>query len=252
MSALVTRCISSVYLLRSHPVLASVVVKFPTTQRPTCDVYRFDLCNRYYSRKPCNSFSKSLHISTIYNAQGNQQSEQEKAKSEVPSKAQDQSNSDSPPAKVSLFQRFKQMYKDYWYVLIPVHVATSAVWTCGFYFAVKNGLDVVALLENIGVGEKIINPLRNSSVGYYALTYALYKVASPARYAVTIGGTTLSINYLTRWGYIKPASKEKMQVFYQKHKDEFSKQGDVFRGKLRQHRTDLKKRMTFGKKKLKK
>jgi hypothetical protein len=51
-----------------------------------------------------------------------------------------------------------------------------------------SGLDVVALLENIGVGEKIINPLRNSSVGYYALTYALYKVASPARYAVTIGG----------------------------------------------------------------
>ena len=140
MSALVSRSVSSVYLLRSHPVLASIVVKFPTTKRPRCDVYRFNLCNRYYSRKPCNSFSKSLHISTIYNAQGNQQSEQEKAKSEdqVLSKAQDQSNSVSPPpAKVSLFQRFKQMYKDYWYVLIPVHVATSAVWTCGFYFAVK-------------------------------------------------------------------------------------------------------------------
>lgn len=47
---------------------------------------------------------------------------------------------------------------------------------------------MVALLESLGVGEKIINPLRNSSVGYYALTYALYKVASPARYAVTVGG----------------------------------------------------------------
>ena len=47
---------------------------------------------------------------------------------------------------------------------------------------------MVVLLENLGVSEKIINPLRNSSVGYYALTYALYKVASPARYAVTVGG----------------------------------------------------------------
>ena len=65
-------------------------------------------------------------------------------------------------------------------------------------------------------------------------------------------GTTLSINYLTRWGYIKPASKEKMQVFYQNRKDEFTKQQDVFRRRLKQHRSDLKKRMTFGKKKIKK
>lgn len=140
MSALVTRSVSSIYLLRSHPILASVVVKFPTTQRPSCDVYRFDFCTRYYSRKPCQSFAKSLHISTVNNAQSNQQAEQEKAKvaDQAANKAQDQSNAVSPPpAKVSLFQKFKQMYKDYWYVLIPVHVATSAVWTCGFYFAVK-------------------------------------------------------------------------------------------------------------------
>lgn len=51
-----------------------------------------------------------------------------------------------------------------------------------------SGLDVVQLLESLGISEKIISPLRTSSVGYYALTYALYKVASPARYAVTIGG----------------------------------------------------------------
>ena len=140
MSALVTRGVGSVYLLRSHPVLSSIVVKFPTPRRPSCDVYRFDFCNRYSSRKPCNSFAKSLHISTLYNAQGNQQSEQNKFKNEhqLQDKAQDQSNSVSPPqAKVSIFQRFKQMYKDYWYVLIPVHVVTSAVWTCSFYFAVK-------------------------------------------------------------------------------------------------------------------
>jgi hypothetical protein len=41
------------------------------------------------------------------------------------------------PVKVSLFQRFKQMYKDYWYVLIPVHVVTSIGWTGIFYYSVK-------------------------------------------------------------------------------------------------------------------
>ena len=28
--------------------------------------------------------------------------------------------------------RFKQLMKDYWYVLVPVHVATSVVWWVTF------------------------------------------------------------------------------------------------------------------------
>jgi hypothetical protein len=40
-----------------------------------------------------------------------------------------------PAAKLSLFARFKQMYKDYYYVLIPVHIVTSIGWFGGFYHA---------------------------------------------------------------------------------------------------------------------
>lgn len=36
--------------------------------------------------------------------------------------------------KLGLFQRFKKMAKDYWYVLIPVHVLTSACWLGAFYY----------------------------------------------------------------------------------------------------------------------
>ena len=38
------------------------------------------------------------------------------------------SSKDSPDENVSVVKKFKQMIKDYWYVLIPVHVATSVVW----------------------------------------------------------------------------------------------------------------------------
>lgn len=38
---------------------------------------------------------------------------------------------------LGLFARFKKMGKDYWYVLIPVHVATSCVWLGSFYYASK-------------------------------------------------------------------------------------------------------------------
>ena len=41
---------------------------------------------------------------------------------------------EKPPGKLSLFQKFKQMYRDYWYVLVPVHLITSLAWFGGFYY----------------------------------------------------------------------------------------------------------------------
>ena len=40
-------------------------------------------------------------------------------------------------SKLSQFQKFKLMYKKYWYVLIPVHVVTSISWIAGFYYLSK-------------------------------------------------------------------------------------------------------------------
>lgn len=61
-------------------------------------------------------------------------------------------------------------------------------------------------------------------MGYIAVAYALYKIATPARYTVTLGGTTISINYLKKWGYIKPVpSKERMKEIFQEQKDTLAK-----------------------------
>jgi hypothetical protein len=83
-----------------------------------------------------------------------------------------------------------------------------------------SGVDIVALLESWNISERITNPLKDSSMGYLALAYALYKIATPARYTVTLGGTTISINYLRKWGYIKPVpSKERLKEMYLEQKD---------------------------------
>lgn len=37
----------------------------------------------------------------------------------------------------SYWQRFKEMYKKYWYVLIPVHAVTSLGWMAIFYYLVR-------------------------------------------------------------------------------------------------------------------
>ena len=39
--------------------------------------------------------------------------------------------------KLGLFARFKKMYKEYWYVLLPAHLVTSAVWFGSFYYVSK-------------------------------------------------------------------------------------------------------------------
>lgn len=36
--------------------------------------------------------------------------------------------------KLSLTAKFKKMWKDYWYVLMPVHFVTSTLWFTGFYY----------------------------------------------------------------------------------------------------------------------
>ncbi|XP_015610437.1 uncharacterized protein C18orf19 homolog A isoform X2 [Cephus cinctus] len=108
-----------------------------------------------------------------------------------------------PVQKQSVFQRMKQMTKDYWHILIPVHVITSIGWMSLFYIAAKNGVDIVGIMEYMKLSEKYLEMLRGSSAGHWAVAYALYKVFTPLRYTITVGGTTLSIRYLNRWGYLK-------------------------------------------------
>ena len=47
----------------------------------------------------------------------------------LPQKTYSTEKSDKDPDdNPGVVKRFKQMFKDYWYVLLPVHVATSVVW----------------------------------------------------------------------------------------------------------------------------
>lgn len=103
---------------------------------------------------------------------------------------------------MGLFQRFKKTFKQYGKVLIPVHLVTSSVWFGTFYYAAMKGVNVVPFLEMVGLPESIVGLLRDSSSGYALTAYAMYKIATPARYTVTLGGTSLSVQYLRKHGYL--------------------------------------------------
>ena len=76
-----------------------------------------------------------------------------------------------------------------------------------FLFVYCRGIDVIAVLEKIGFSDKIINPFRNSSLGDIALAYLMYKLATPARYTVTLAGTNFAIKYLRKVGKVPAKQK---------------------------------------------
>lgn len=142
--------------------------------------------------------------------------------------------------KEGLFQRFKSMYRNYWYVLVPVHLVTSAAWFGGFYYMAKSGVDIPGILESWNVNESITSKLRDSHMGYLAVSYALYKVSTPIRYTVTIGGTTISINYLRKWGYIKPVpSTDRLREMYKERKENLMESFKETKGYYKEKKEDF-------------
>ncbi len=98
---------------------------------------------------------------------------------------------------------FKRLTKDYWYVLVPVHLVTSTVWIGTFYLMVKSGVDIPGLLERMGTSHEKIEKIGHSKWAHLLLAYACYKIATPARYTVTVAGTTLTVRHLRRKGYLR-------------------------------------------------
>lgn len=48
-----------------------------------------------------------------------------------------ETNVKAEPEKLSLTAKFKLMYKNYWYILVPVHIVTSCFWFGGFFYLSK-------------------------------------------------------------------------------------------------------------------
>lgn len=111
-----------------------------------------------------------------------------------------------PQEKMSVFKKMKQLTKDYWYILVPVHLITSAFWIALCYAAAKYGLDVIKIMEYLNFSEYYLDMVRNSNAGNLAVAYTFYKILTPLRYTVTVGGTTMAIRRLNKLGVLKVSS----------------------------------------------
>ncbi|XP_059196157.1 uncharacterized protein C18orf19 homolog A-like [Centropristis striata] len=145
-----------------------------------------------------------------------------------------------------LVQRFKRTFKQYGKVMIPLHLVTSSVWFGAFYYAAMKGVNLVPFLEIIGLPESIVGLLKDSSSGYALTAYAMYKIATPARYTVTLGGTSLSVQYLRKHGYLStpPPVTEYIQDKMEETKEKLTEKMEVTKERLSEKMEETKERLS--------
>ncbi|XP_019345889.1 protein FAM210A [Alligator mississippiensis] len=139
---------------------------------------------------------------------------------------------------LGLAQRFKKILKQYGKVVIPVHTVTYGIWFGSFYYAAMQGMNVVPILEVIGLPESIISLLKNSETGNVLTAYTLCKIASPARYIVTLGTTSIAIKYLRKYGYLSRPPPVKGYLH-----DRMEETKELLSGKMEETRDKITEKM---------
>jgi hypothetical protein len=158
--------------------------------------------------------------------------------------------------KEGVMARFKQMVKDYWYVIIPVEIGTSVIWYGAIFISLKSGVDLVEILATMGVSENTLGklPSAGGDYGYHALTFLCYKVISPIRHTISLAISAALVSRLekTRPGYLRTSSNiakdargtgEDMRDRYEEKVAEGKEKMDEFKNKADVKRSAAKKNL---------
>lgn len=131
-----------------------------------------------------------------------------------------------------------------------MHLITSGVWFGTFYYAAMKGVNVVPFLEMLGLPDNVVNVLKNSQSGNALTAYALFKIATPARYTVTLGGTSFTVKYLRRHGYMStpPPVKGYLQDRMEVTKELLTEKMEETKDRLTEKLQETKGKVSFKKK----
>ncbi|XP_067652539.1 uncharacterized protein [Haliotis asinina] len=107
--------------------------------------------------------------------------------------------------KLTQAEQLKKTFKEYGATVIVFHTGISLMSLGGFYLAVSSGIDMVSLLEKIGIGKTLVgSEALVAGAGTFVVAYAVHKVFAPARIAITVSVTPFLVRYLRKVGILKP------------------------------------------------
>jgi len=125
-------------------------------------------------------------------------------------KKQEEEQTESTPAakkdeQLSTKDKLKQAVRDYGATVIVFHVTMSLTSLGFFYLLVSSGLDVVSIIEKLGIGFSVSKIAEGAS--QFVVAYAIHKVFAPLRITITLGVTPLIVRKLRSMGILKVKPK---------------------------------------------
>lgn len=107
----------------------------------------------------------------------------------------------APAQPMSRKEQVKKAFKEYGSTVIIFHVGLSLASLGGFYLLVSSGLDVVALIQKLGIESERLSAISNAST--FVVAYAVHKVFSPVRLSITLFSAPIIVRYLRTKGILK-------------------------------------------------
>uniref|UniRef100_A0AC35UBT5 DUF1279 domain-containing protein n=1 Tax=Rhabditophanes sp. KR3021 TaxID=114890 RepID=A0AC35UBT5_9BILA len=145
----------------------------------------------------------------------------------------------------TLVQKLKFYIKRYWYIAIPVHAVVCSFYFAIFYFLVKSGVDVIAIMKTLHLPESIIEKAQHASpsASTFVLAFLLYKIATPLRYATTVGGIQGTFWTMKKLGKLKTAREVEYKVRndYERNKNIYGLRNKFLNKKI--HTKNFKKEL---------
>ncbi|XP_055303013.1 uncharacterized protein LOC129568769 isoform X2 [Sitodiplosis mosellana] len=117
------------------------------------------------------------------------------------------------PVALTARAKLKNAIKDYGSTVLVFHIAISLVSLGIFYQLVNSGLDMVAILEYLGLGSTSSTITNNvaSGASTFVVAYAIHKVFAPFRISITLVSAPFIVRYLRNKGILSMKPKIKKQ-----------------------------------------
>jgi len=105
--------------------------------------------------------------------------------------------------KLSKREQLKQAFKEYGATIVVFHVVISVISLGGFYLLVSSGINLMPILEFLGIGSSAIAD-KIATGSTFVVAFAVHKIFAPARISITLGTTPFIVRYLRSKGLLKP------------------------------------------------
>lgn len=87
---------------------------------------------------------------------------------------------------------------------MSLHIGISLISLGIFYMVVSSGVDMSAILLQLGFKESLVQSKMAAGTGTFVVAYAIHKLFAPVRISITLVSVPFVVRYFRKVGFFKP------------------------------------------------